>query len=73
MDNKYNGWTNRETWLVNLWFGCGWLGSNDVISTREFMQEQIDQLESWIRDFIDLDAINWAELEEHARELEEST
>jgi hypothetical protein len=20
-DNTYNGWTNRETWLVNLWYG----------------------------------------------------
>lgn len=20
-DNTYNGWTNRETWLVNLWVG----------------------------------------------------
>ena len=75
MDNTYNGWTNRETWLVNVWFGCGWLESDDVQSTREFMEEEIDQLESWpwIKDFIDLDAINWDELEEHARELEEST
>jgi len=20
-DSTYNGWTNRETWLVNLWYG----------------------------------------------------
>lgn len=70
MDNTYNGWTNRETWLVNLWFGDSWECADDVISTRDFMEEQIDQLESWIRDFIDLDCINWAELEEHAKELE---
>ncbi len=73
MDNTYNGWTNRETWLVNLWFGDSWECADDVQAAREFMQEQIDQLESWIQDFIYLDAINWAELEEHARELEEST
>jgi hypothetical protein len=24
MDNKYNGWTNWETWLFNLWFGDYW-------------------------------------------------
>jgi hypothetical protein len=21
IDSTYNGWTNRETWLVNLWYG----------------------------------------------------
>ena len=21
MDQKYNGWANKETWLVNLWYG----------------------------------------------------
>ncbi len=70
MDNTYNGWTNRETWLVNLYFGDSWESVACVESTRDFMEEQIDQLESWIRDFIDLSAINWDELEEHAKELE---
>ena len=29
---EYNGWTNRETWLVNLWL------SNDM-GSYEFLQE----------------------------------
>ncbi|MCP4778456.1 MAG: hypothetical protein GY880_29920 [Planctomycetaceae bacterium] len=53
-----------------MWFGDSWECASDVVSTREFMQEQIDQLTSWIRDFIDIDCINWTELEEHAKELE---
>jgi len=73
MDNTYNGWTNRETWLVNLWFGDSWECEADVQSSREWIEEKIYGLETWIQDFIDLDAINWSELEEHARELEEST
>ena len=73
MDNTYNGWTNRETWLVNLWFGDHWQCEADVQSSREWIEEKIYGLETWIQDFIDLDAINWDELEEHARELEEST
>ena len=72
MDNTYNGWTNRETWLVNLWFGDHWQCEADVQSSREWIEEKIYGLEAWIQDFIDLPAINWAELEEHARELEES-
>jgi len=73
MDNTYNGWTNRETWLVNLWFGDSWECEADVQSSREWIEEKIYGLETWIQDFIDLDAISWDELEEHARELEEST
>ena len=73
MDNTYNGWTNRETWLVNLWFGDSWECEADVQSSREWIEEKIYGLETWVQDFIDLDAINWSELEEHARELEEST
>ena len=73
MNETYNGWTNRESWLINLWFGDDWTCAADVQSSREWIEEKIYGLETWIQDFIDLDAINWAELEEHARELEEST
>ncbi len=29
-DTTYNGWTNRETWLVNLW-----LGEEDFIGNQQ--------------------------------------
>jgi len=70
MNETYNGWTNRETWLVNLWFGDDWTCEADVQSSRQWIEEQFDGLESWIQDFIYQSAINWAELEEHAREIE---
>ena len=72
MDNTYNGWTNRESWLINLWFGDDWTCAADVQATREWVEEQFEGLESWIQDFIYQDEINWAELEEHARAIEES-
>ena len=28
MGEKYNGWTNYETWLVNLWLGNGGSGEH---------------------------------------------
>jgi hypothetical protein len=31
--SDYNGWTNRETWLVNLWLG-----------DDEYLKEQIKEL-----------------------------
>ena len=43
-----------------------------IQSSRQWIEEQLDGLEFWIQDFIYQDEINWAELEEHARAIEES-
>ena len=37
MSDKYNGWTNRETWATNLWL------TNDA-STQDFWAEEIQRL-----------------------------
>jgi len=74
-NEKYNGWSNRETWLVNIWFGdC--FGSLDFEDTRDpyemgenfrdFVQVELydaDIPDVW-RDFICLESVNWYELGE---------
>ncbi len=42
MSDKYNGWTNRETWAAHLWL------ANDQ-STHEFWADEIEGLKraSW--------------------------
>ena len=75
-DNKYNGWTNRETWLVNIWFLDGF-GSEDFDDTRDpytlgeilkdHVQEHLDASDVpdvWL-DFICLASVDWYELGEH--------
>ena len=64
---EYNGWSNRETWVVNLW-----LGSEpeyyDVIShiISDFEpDEQPTELEAWVReefDRLDMGASLWSDL-----------
>ena len=44
MNNTYNGWTNKETWLVGLWYG-------DAIA--EQVAEQGYQDYSDIREFVE--------------------
>lgn len=60
-DTTYNGWTNRATWLVNVWGNPE--SREDVESLREMLTEQVDALPDGIlKDMIDLDEINWDEL-----------
>ncbi len=76
MENtKYNGWTNRETWLVNLWFGDNF--SMDVEEgieiSAEYIQETVEsyvdeivtESASFVADMIDMGCINWNELASH--------
>lgn len=62
-DNTYNGWTNRETWLVNLWFDPE--SVSDVDNAREYIEEEVNKLPPFMRDFIDISCINWNELKSY--------
>ena len=67
-DRTYNGWTNRATWLINVWFEPE--SKADVQSARKTLEDAIDQLPDFLRDFIDTD-VNWEELESYFEEEEE--
>ena len=75
MCEKYNGWSNRETWLINLWnvFEGYQDDFNDVYEFSQFMKNEFEELcppivfESSV--FADLfggaiSNINWYELAE---------
>ena len=68
--SDYNGWTNRATWLINVWFEPE---SRDQVSlARETFEEAVSELSekhSWLADFVDTD-INWDELMGHFEEEE---
>lgn len=72
---SYNGWTNRETWLVNLHFGDGFIDL--VIESQEpvtpdqieaciedYVAEALSEGNIFISDLLDLGAINYHELAE---------
>jgi len=82
MDTTYNGWTNRQTWLINIWFMDGLDGQEAV--TAEYLQEMVeeyiyDALESvptnprnFLQDIMDISDVNWDELaDNHNSEIEE--
>jgi len=69
--NGYNGWTNRETWLVGLWYNPESI--DDVNYLEEWLPEEFDTMvkahygdkngaNSFFHDMIDFHAINWNEL-----------
>ena len=84
-ERTYNGFTNRETWLVNVFYRDQILDySTSIESSLEFVKEEIqDRIENFmvlIRQSIVselicpkeiVEKINWVELEDHyTKELE---
>ena len=76
IDTKYNGWTNRATWLIDLWYEPHTTSDLDWIkdeleersSVLAYSENVCDKI---LSDMLDLQAINWDELKEHV-ETEET-
>ena len=71
-----NGWTNRETWLINLWFAPE---SQEVLdSVRASLEEELDNLREnlpgYLVDLLSINFImsevNWDELSRHFEPIE---
>ena len=60
----YNGWKNKETWLVNVWFGDGIEGP---VSADEYesLVESCIELESFDGFTRDLLNCSWYEIDWH--------
>lgn len=80
---SYNGWSNKETWLVNLWFGDYFsdLANEGYDIDADHMQmcveQHLDEVMSsqsgLIADFVNdaMSSVNWRELADHHRVEEE--
>lgn len=58
----YNGWRNRETWLVNVWYNPE--SPSDLEWIRDDLEEQVDKLPPVLQDFCYVSEIDWTELEQ---------
>jgi len=61
MDERYNGWRNRETWLINLWFGDDDMSIDEV---KDYFFKGLEKCPYFIQDFVYASSIDWDELAE---------
>ena len=66
---SYNGWSNRETWLVNLWYNPESI--EDVGIIKEVLEEEYYTMEGFWSDMINFNAIDWTQLKQHFQTEEE--
>lgn len=59
---SYNGWTNKETWLISLHFGPQSAQELEVI--RENLEDEYSKLPMIFQDMISLEKIDWEQLTE---------
>lgn len=58
VDAGYNGWSNRETWTVNLWLTndeCYYEELCSIIKNFDTTREQAEELEQYVHWIIDID------------------
>lgn len=67
---SYNGWSNRETWLVNLWYNPE--TRDDVEAAKDDLEEQYESLSPVMRDFCGISKVDWNELLEYMEDESES-
>ena len=67
--NEYNGWTNRATWLVNVWFDPQ--SAADVDWIEDSISEEYDKLSGFFKDMISIDDIDWDQLRNHFDDADE--
>ena len=60
----YNGWSNRETWLVNLWYNPETKSDIDYIedTLESDLIEKLGDSSNIYMDFINFNLIDWDEL-----------
>jgi hypothetical protein len=71
-----NGWRNRETWLINLWFE--YESQEELNDIHNLLEEELDELRYKIPDYlVDLLGVNfvmneidWDELGGHCEAIE---
>ena len=66
---SYNGWRNRETWLVNVWFNPE--TKQDIDWLEEELEEKYYALETFWQDFIYFQDIDWDRLRDAMEDDEE--
>jgi len=72
MCNKYNGWTNYETWIVKLWLDNSGTGECPVEPTASAIKDYIQEFNplagdaSMYADMLGaaLSSVNWYEIAE---------
>jgi len=65
MKKDYNGWSTRETWLINIHFNP--VSKEDLEGIRQHVEEMFESLidkNMFLFDYVDPSLINWRELRE---------